>query len=262
MPRRELHTFPSEAALCAAFIGTVGPAWVVYPETGGWDILLVRRSDGFQIGIQAKLRCNALVITQALEEWGAWHSEQAGPDCRAILVPDGAGDGFGTIAAYLGLTIIKTRPRASLGGRTGFYSWPSLPESGQRPGRDTAYWHEWAPSKRHRLPEYVPDVAAGASAPIRLTEWKVKALKIAVTIERRGYVTKADFRHLGLDPRRWMAPGQRWLVLDGAGYRSTDRMPKFKEQHPRVYDEIAADAGKWMLPQLELQITSARRRTG
>jgi hypothetical protein len=40
---------------------------MVYPETEGWDILLVRVSDGFQIGIQAKLALNIGVINQCLE---------------------------------------------------------------------------------------------------------------------------------------------------------------------------------------------------
>jgi hypothetical protein len=49
------------------------------------------------------------------------------------------------------------------------------------------------------LPSYAPDVIAGAFAPVRLTPWKIKALKIAAPIELR---TRADFKHLGLDPRR------------------------------------------------------------
>ena len=72
----------SEAALCAAFIAaaTVTPKrtdhaqWVAYPETGGFDILLVRQTDGVQIGIEAKLALNPLVVSQVLpkrQEWTA-----------------------------------------------------------------------------------------------------------------------------------------------------------------------------------------------
>lgn len=67
--------FAKESDLCAAFIAAVSrPAeryeierdrWVVYPETADFDILLRREADGAQIGIEAKLRLNAYVVSQA-----------------------------------------------------------------------------------------------------------------------------------------------------------------------------------------------------
>lgn len=49
----------------AAFAQRSG--WVAYPETGEWDLLIVRPEDGFQIGIEAKLSLNAIVLAQVLE---------------------------------------------------------------------------------------------------------------------------------------------------------------------------------------------------
>ncbi len=68
------HPFKTEAELCAAFIEYAqrGEAWTAYAETCGWDILLVRKADGFQIGIQAKLNYNMKVLSQCLETWHNW----------------------------------------------------------------------------------------------------------------------------------------------------------------------------------------------
>lgn len=247
--KREKH-FDTEADLCAAFIAEIGPEWICYPETAGWDILLVGKADGFQIGVQAKLKLNAHVITQAIEEYGSFAADRAGPDCRAVLVPeDATGSGFGIIAEYLGITIMTMRRP----GKRPYYRnrnyQPGLPGDEAHSSHD---WHEWAPAKRHKLPEYVPDVAAGAKSPIQLSQWKIKAIKIAIIVEHRGFVTRSDFRHLQLDHRRWLTPGQCWLIVEDGRYVPTTLMPKFKEQHPRVYLEIERDAHRWMPKQMDL----------
>ena len=79
--------FETEAALGAAYLATIdAERWISYPETAGWDILLVRRADGFQIGIQAKQRMNTDVINQTIEGNRMFSYSQRGPDCRAVLV--------------------------------------------------------------------------------------------------------------------------------------------------------------------------------
>jgi hypothetical protein len=71
-PRTKTPRFESEAALCEAYVTAIstghykqGKGWTIYPETSGWDLLLVR-GDGVQIGIEAKLALNPLVVSQAL----------------------------------------------------------------------------------------------------------------------------------------------------------------------------------------------------
>lgn len=118
---------------------------------------------------------------------------------------------------------------------------PSLPD---QPGSYVSdRWPEWAPEKRHALPDYVPDVAAGASAPIQLTEWKIKALKLAILLERNGKVFRSDFKALGLDARRWT--DGHWLAVTPDGLVPGTGFPDFKKMHPKVYDKIAADFDKW-----------------
>lgn len=63
MPERDDRArFEKESDLCAAFVSTVPKNWVIYPETGGFDLVLVEEATGVQIGIEAKLALNAKVI--------------------------------------------------------------------------------------------------------------------------------------------------------------------------------------------------------
>lgn len=235
MPKKQFHT---EAALCAAFIGAVGEEWTPYAETAGWDILLVRKLDGSQIGIQAKLKLNADVVSQAIED--DWGERIAGPhpDYRAVLVPYVGAGGFDRICDHLGVTVIRVYGE---GEKRHFFR-PNLPDDPKNP-YTCRHWHETATVQRHRLPEYVPDVAAGAASPLQLTDWKIKAMKLAITLELRGHLTRRDFAHHRVDHRRWLTQG--WLKVEEGRYVS-DAFPDFKRQHPIVYDQIKDDAPKWL----------------
>ncbi|TAI67610.1 hypothetical protein [Bradyrhizobium sp. Leo170] len=239
--------FETEADLCKRFISALPEGWTPYNEHAGWDILLVRNADGFQIGIEAKLRFGTDVINQCLEEYGAYDADRMGPDCRAVLVPYDAPGGFGLICAYIGLTIIRVRSQQQTDALPRFYRpevfEPGLP--GDKHGINQKHWYEWAPAHRHRLPDYVPDVVAGSPSPVQLTDWKIAAIKIAIILEKRGFLIRADFKHVNIDHRRWLPSGNGWLVLDGGVYRASRGFPDFKVQHPRVYGEIAADYDKW-----------------
>ncbi len=240
--------FATEAEMCARFIAAIGPEWISYNETAGYDLLLVRKADGFQIGVEAKLKLNAHVISQALEEYGAFYAAHAGPDCRAVLVPEEEASGFGLICKYIGLTIIYVRSEQQP-TETKYYRQkipvfePALP--GGPHGSNEQDWHEWAPPQRHKLPDYVPDVVAGSPSPVQLTHWKICAIKICIILERRGYLLRSDFAHIKIDHRRWLPSGQGWLKLDAGRYLKGAYFPNFKAQHPRVYDEISADYEKW-----------------
>lgn len=234
--------FKSEADLCAAFIRWVDaeagrysygircPKWTAYAETSGWDILLVA-PDGTQIGVQAKLRFNMKVLAQSLpERWAHWHDH--GPDYRAVLLPESDGHAE-QICAALGLMLFSSTGR----------SWYDVDRHGHsfRPGLNLEHadgWHYWSPRKRCEVPEFVPDVPAGASGPVQLTKWKIAALRIVATLEVRGFVTRDDFRRHHIDPRRWTGPGG-WLVA-GVEPGQFLRGPEldFDAQHPRVYAEV------------------------
>jgi hypothetical protein len=235
---QQAPSFAKETDLCAAFIAALPGGWTPYPETAGFDILLSRKADGFQIGVQAKIKLNAVALAQALEGWG-WAYRAKGPDCRAILVPrDALVAGVYQLAAHLAVTVIRASKDPHW-TRAQFQ--PALPDDRNRYSRDED-WHELCPTERLSLPDYVPDVAAGASAPVQLTEWKIKAIKIAIICEIRGFVTRADFKALHIDPRRWI--DARWMVPCAEGFKDAGTF--LKTQHPKVYEEIKAQASEWM----------------
>ncbi len=143
-----------------------------------------------------------------------------------MLLPDSPQDRFGEKLRLLGLlAFYGSRFDDEFHGAT----------LGDRRG-----WSHWVPARRIELPAYVPDVPAGAPSPIRLTKWKVAALRIVALLEVRGYVTPQDFRDLAIDARRWRDPANGLLQLDAAGRYLRGEKLNFDRQHPRVYAEILA----------------------
>jgi hypothetical protein len=244
--------FSKETDLCAAFLEEVArreKGWVAYNETCGFDIVLVRASDGAQIGIEAKLALNPTVLCQALEGVSSsWRVD--GPDYRAVLVPADATKGLAPICAALGVTVLSCgkpvpRTQRSRGGHWSSIFSPSLPDEKHELGAKD--WHEWCPERRLPLPEYVPDVVAGAPAPVALTQWKIQAIKLAILLAERP-VTRADFKALRLSPSRWTDPYTGWLVKGEGGYVAGAHIPDFKAQHPTAWEQILADKEKWAPP--------------
>lgn len=240
--------FAKEADLCAAFIGTLDKGWTAYPETQGWDILLAHEN-GCQIGIQAKLKLNADVLNQAAEtRLGFSYLDRPAPDYRAVLVPSGYSGGLSALAVYCGITVITMQ--APPYSKYGFPFEPHLPFGGGYFQEE--YWHEMIPVKRCPLPEYVPDVVAGASGPVQLTDWKIKALKLCVLLDATGYVTRHDFKRLNLDIRRWI---ENWIEPCDKGFRARGALiESFRRQHPVVWEQIVAEPEKWQRPEFALEL--------
>lgn len=237
----------TEAAMVADFVAFAAHhGWVGYAETCGWDLILHRPADGFQIGVEAKLSLNATVLVQVLGH-DHWSGEQ-GPDCHAILVPrPKAVNGLATIANRLGITVITGSGPEHWTKWKGAAFHPDLP----RLEHDylTDYREDWpqrCPDRRCKLPDYVPDVEGGKPAPVTLTEWKIAAIKAQIILESRGFLTRQDFKALRINASRWT---QFWLRSDGCGgWTDAGSMPDFKAQHPVNYEQIKADAPKWMPP--------------
>lgn len=210
--------------------------WTIYPETAGWDLLMAHR-DGHQLGIEAKLSLNAKVIDQAIVNTTRYHCD-TGPDYRAVLVPEGkVQHHLGTICTLLGVGIIAARD-------SGYWSL-SLPD--ERWGWKE--WPNWCPAQRCVLPDYVPDVEGGHACPVQLTPWKIKAIKLMILLQRRGFVTRADMKRLEISPTRWTDGFHGFLDRkpEVGGFVACRRTPDLRAQHPTNYAEIEADFEKWGL---------------
>lgn len=196
MSRRVEIPWKLEAELCEAFAAAARlQGWTVYPETCGWDLLLVA-ADGLQVGVQAKLRGNVEVIAQAVAPvafarlYGSnSRNPGQGPDHVAALVPLATRE-FRDVCAECGVLV--------------FAAWEGYDHDERRrkvcidaPRPDEKYLRARRrvfPGGRHDLPEFVPDVPAGVPSPVRLTEWKVKAIRLCALLRSRGWLTSADFK--------------------------------------------------------------------
>jgi hypothetical protein len=220
--------FPTEAALCEAFSawarsgGHGRDPWTVYPETGGFDLLLVDKY-GRQLGIEAKLVMNAKVCVQAIP---VHYGIEEGPDYRGILVPSINGD-LGALVEMHGLVVFTPTKGAYRGG-IDFHPYTLSGDSYYDP------WFDWNPPKRITLPAMVPDVPAGVPCPVRMTTWKQAALKVLAHLEAHGHITARQVKAYGVDPRRFCAT-DGWLVSLGDGRWGRGSVPAFDKQHPNEY---------------------------
>lgn len=244
-------TFTTEAEMVQAFCGwnqtSVRNPWKIYHETCGWDMLAVDPETGVQVGIEAKLSLNAKVLSQALPG----HSERSapiGPDYRAVLVPEkNYQNHLAPICKHLGLTVIVIhgqtcdwRPSDPIRWHCSPHFWPD--EASNFFGSD---WFPWLPGERHTLPDYLPDVTGGHAAPVMLTPWKIKAIKLLILLDRFGSVTRKDMKALGISPTSWTACGHGFLVPGKGGYVRCTRTPDLRSQHPVNYAQIEDDFPVW-----------------
>lgn len=233
--------FATEADLVQTFLAVLEKQdrrrdWTVYPETAGWDIVLVR-TDGTQVGIEAKLSLNAKVIDQALEGQHSRFSGSDGPDYRAVLVPAGkVQHHLGNICAATGIKVLTLKPMDQV-----YSQWLDLPD----PASKHCRWPHWCPSTRLALPDYIPDVRAGVASPIQLTPWKIKAIKLLIVLERQGFVTRADMKALEISPTRWTDAYNGYLARDSGRFVRCAATPDLRAQHPVNYAEIEADVASW-----------------
>lgn len=200
----------TESAMCAALVPVYEAAgFTVYPETSGWDQLLVA-ADGLQVGIQAKLRANFDVLNQARIPW-PWQTV-TGPDVRAILIPR-APVGFASLATTgLGLWVIEAEDYME--GSSASHCWAT-------PGAAFRSLCSSAPlaktTQRCWLPPFVPAVPAGVPSPRQVTKWRVRAIALCDRLRAQGYVTRRDFKDLKLSLQLWLQPRAgkpAWLIQE------------------------------------------------
>ncbi|MCS7505067.1 hypothetical protein N0002_24415 [Pseudomonas aeruginosa] len=251
MTRSNAPLVQSEAELCAAFIDEFNrvPGWTCYPETAGFDILVVHE-DGRQIGVEAKLQLNAKVADQILPQYWQDRYGAPGPDHRLVIVGriTEASAGIKRLLEMCGIAVLAP----SRGHRRRDGKFVDFPEFHLR------YWlqhlsgpqlFDWNPAERCHVPIVVPDVPAGVPAPLRLTEWKEGALKVIATLRRQGFIATKQIAECGVSATNWT---RSWL--DKGAERGTwvesPRMPAFDQQHPEAFTKIQQALDKSAQPTL------------
>lgn len=244
--------FPNEAALCDMFMRDMRAmgGWTIYPETGGFDLLLVRDATGHQLGVEAKLALNAKVADQILPgDYMGWSSVPVeGPDFRAVIVPyiSEASEGIAKMLGILGVQVLAPDKRYmgelkfTLGRHERDVRMLDASEGDLR-SWDPLAWFDWNPAMRCALPEIVPNVRAGVPAPTQLTPWKIGALRVIADLQLDGFVTAKSVREHGIDARRFCA-SDGWLTSIGNGRWVRGTLPAFEAQHPEAYAKVLAEA--------------------
>lgn len=221
MKERFQNPYDSENKLCEAFVEIArAKGWRVYPETSGWDILLVATSDvktenarhGDQIGIQAKLRANTEVLAQAIPPiYDSYESH--GPHYRAVLVPMMYGD-FQAVAQRLRVwpfAMYKSvrhwvgDKQLNYGLDENVLAWLP-PEGDNRDIRIDSQKTCWTPEVEVWTPP-------GVNSPRSISKWKISAVKLCLKMRETGFVTSADFKALGLHMSAWHA--RDWIMASG-----------------------------------------------
>ena len=269
--------FDNEAHLCRVFNENLPAEWIAYNETAGFDILLVRKTDGAQVGIEAKMTLNAKVLLQASSGiYSSLYKGKRAPDFRAALVPHGsASHEMIQIAKMLGITVIQCmgsketfienevrrygesyrKWAIAAADRQAMFS-PSLPEEIHSWMKD---WHDFCPAERCPVPDYIPDVSAGRPSPSSLSSWKIAAIKILILMQRRGHVLSSDFDLYGVSKQRWLV--MEWIkpmvTEDGKRVRGF-YVPgqgnlDLRSLHPKNYQHIEDDFEKWKPQESEIE---------
>lgn len=183
----------TEADLCNAFSAhAVAHGWEVYPEAGGWDLLLVASSTvrtpgvsvGDQIGVQAKLHPNVSVLWQAIR----YSSFAAGPHYRAVLIPTyKKHQNFSFFGLSRELRCLVYQPAKRRDARNPWWS-----------GLDAEV------PLHYRLhfdrPVWVSQYRAeqgGAPSPVKVTAWKIRAILFCLEKEGRSF-TYVEVKKAGL----------------------------------------------------------------
>jgi hypothetical protein len=226
-------TFETERDLCDKFreewfVHEEGT--VVYNETAGWDMLVVR-ANGEQAGVQAKLRANLDVLYQAVHGL----SQPKAPNIAVVLVPHASKE-FIAIAHKLKICVCHY-------------------DDGFKMFRPKHYAHS---SARCDLPPMVPEVPAGVPSPRKLTAWTLRELRLLWILRNSGrdFLRTKDFKSVGLDPQRVMPS---WLYR--ADYNRFELVLSADTpdvHHPKAWESVKEEMESASTKERERRLGSMR----
>jgi hypothetical protein len=201
-----INPYKLESELCDVLIEYARKnGWKVYCETSGYDLLLVR---DIQIGVQAKLKANIDVLAQVIDGIQSYNTHHKNinpsPHLRAVLVPHASIE-FYKVASALGIFVIE--------GATLEWNYKTI-ENYWNKKIDTdldGYNKNYLIMPKYNcwIPEVEINIPAGVKSPKIITEWKVKAVKLCILLEERGYLTSQDFKDMKVSMGLWV---KKWLL--------------------------------------------------
>lgn len=203
--------YASEADLCAETRPLFEAAgWDVYPEVGGWDLLLVMGGNassppawllrgrsfvspepGFQVGVEAKLRPGLKVLAQVCDRV-RYYPRGAHPNAAAILVPRRSSE-FKAVCDSLQIEVVTPQMFTR-------YPWHFAPAP------------RW-PGSGLKLPEVALQGSGGEASPRVMSAWRHGALRLCRRLREVGYLTGVDFKAEAVNQQRWL--DATWIVRDG-----------------------------------------------
>lgn len=189
--------YGTESDLCQVLMERASmDGWVPYPEIEDWDVVLVR--GGIQVGIQAKLRFNTKVVSQALRGLPGIDENQRrhrGPHYRAIAIPlkkTSADDAY-RVGRMCRLLVIDMHRSPDLGFFAGWRHVTRDPLQ-WRNARVNWRYYRWRPDETLWIPPAVPDIPAGVQSPRTVGRWQIAACWMEMQYRERGYVSLVDAR--------------------------------------------------------------------
>jgi hypothetical protein len=221
--------YRTEADLCDHLIRVArARGFLVFPETGGFDLLLIATSEangfeaGTQIGVEAKLRATMQVLHQGMpHDWGAT------PHCFAVLVPE-AGDIFLELARRLKTTVFE-----AINFDDAYYGdFSFLP------------WYRQEPKTLCFVPGVeILGTRGGCPSPVRLSPWKLGAVGLCLLHDERGYLTSKDFAEAKVSmsyfyKEKFFLEKRERRVIEGRSVALYRLDPSKKLPH-LIYPEIA-----------------------
>lgn len=203
------NPYNSENELCNIFIEYAKKNnWRVFPETSNFDILIVKNN--FQVGIQAKLKPNIDVIAQSLD-----HSHEKSPNIKAILVPQ-ATRKFKLVCKALKIYVIegviKKCKVENNGKKINIKVYWDKEIKTILPNENNKYYLRISKNKCW-IPDVEINTPAGVKSPKRITEWKVKAVKICIKLNEKKFLTSMDFKLANLSMIIWRS--KKWIIDSG-----------------------------------------------
>lgn len=222
----------SEEQLCRAFTDYAQRhEWLIYPEQGPWDILLVRGH--IQIGVQAKKVASVHMLLQALPGSAPCSKNyaQKGPQYRAVLYGRASGrtdkarrdhdNEIKALAMHLGLLVIKP---PTVGGEwlSPRHNISFSPNSRFSTFNQRIIWkhYRWRPKKLEWTPPFEPDLPAGVPCPQSVGPWKIAAIKMEQLLTECGFVCLTDAREITKEVEgKWNASSLLNLFFKCTGER-------------------------------------------